>query len=395
MVQMKVKVLMTGLVSLALLAVGCKSNKEVEPKEKGNAKVSVVVAGNASGMRAYGDEGQEKQIQKLTAIVYKGEVQEAFKEGEPGVAEVKNIECTAGNRTLVVLANVPASMDLVGKTKTELKQMTYDLAEDAKTHGKLLMTSEFKDITLKAGNNYYGYDNSVGTPEEQIAVDAPLQIKRVHAAIAFEGVKVQFKPEYKDFDVKFDNGMVLALIAKKNSMIFGPSSLYNAASQDYLYGAAVPAGALTPPSYAEAAWLKTDINQADIKASDMKKGFYVLENASTEHPTILCLKGTLVQKSGEALTSEQMAKAFAAGWIVSETDATTYYPVIINATSNNYSYNGGTERDKIVRNTKYNVVLTITGPGTNKPEDKTDEKANLDVLCKIVDWVIITQNATW
>ena len=392
---MKAKVLMTGLVSLALLAVGCKSNKEAEPKEKGNAKVSVVVAGNASGMRAYGDEDGEKHIEKLTAIVYKGEVQEAFKEGEPGVAEVKNIECTAGNRTLVVLANVPASMDLVGKTKTELKQMTYDLAEDDKTHGKLLMTSEFKDITLKAGNNYYGYDNSVGTPEEQIAVDAPLQIKRVHAAIAFEGVKVQFKPEYKDFSVKFDDGMVLALIAKKNSMIFG-SSLYNAANQDYLYGAAVPHGTLTPANYTEAAWLKTAINQVDIKDSGMKKGFYVLENASTAHPTILCLKGTLVQKDGSDLTPEQMAKAFAAGWIVAADDATTYYPVIINATSNHYNYNGGDgQRDKIVRNTKYNVVLTITGPGTNKPEDKTDEKANLDVLCKIVDWVIITQNATW
>lgn len=384
------------MISLALMAVGCKNNKEVEPKEKGNAKVSVVVAGNASGMRTYGDEDQEKQIQKLTAIVYKGEVQEAFKEGESGAAEVKNIECTAGERTLVVLANVPESMDLVGKTMTELKQMTYDLAEDAKTHGKLLMTSEFTSITLKAGKNYYGYPNSVGqASDEHISVENPLQIKRVHAAIAFEGVKVQFKPEYKDFDVKFDNGMVLALIAKKNSMIFG-SSLYNAANQDYLYGASVPAGALTPTSYAEAAWLKTAINQVDIKESDMKKGFYVLENASTEHPTILCLKGTLVQKSGEALTTEQMAKAFAAGWIVSETDATTYYPVIINATSNHYNYNGGDgQRDKIVRNTKYNVMLTITGPGTNKPEVKPDEKANLDVLCKIVDWVIITQNATW
>ena len=392
---MKAKVLMTGLISLALMVVGCKNNKEVEPKEKGNAKVSVVVAGNASGMRAYGDEDGEKHIEKLTAIVYKGEVQEAFKEGEPGVAEVKNIECTAGNRTLVVLANVPASMDLVGKTKTELKQMTYDLAGDAETHGKLLMTSEFKDITLKAGNNYYGYDNSVGTPEEQIAVDAPLQIKRVHAAIAFEGVKVQFKPEYKDFSVKFDDGMVLALIAKKNSMIFG-SSLYNAANQDYLYGAAVPHGTLTPANYTEAAWLKTAINQVDIKDSGMKKGFYVLENASTAHPTILCLKGTLVQKDGSDLTPEQMAKAFAAGWIVAADDATTYYPVIINATSNHYNYNGGDgQRDKIVRNTKYNVMLTITGPGTNKPEDKPDEKANLDVLCKIVDWVIITQNATW
>lgn len=392
---MKAKVLMTGLVSLALLAVGCKSNKEAEPKEKGNAKVSIVVAGNASGMRAYGDEDGEKHIEKLTAIIYKGDVQEAIKVGEAGAPEVKGIECSAGERTLVVLANVPASMDLVGKTKKELEKLTYELAKDDETHNKLLMTSEFTSITLKAGKNYYGYANSVGNPaDEHISVGVPLQIKRVHAAIAFEGVKVTFKPEYKDYNVKFDDGMVFALVAKKNSMIFG-SSLYNVANQDYLYGVHVTSGSLTPANYTEATWLKTAISQADIKDSDMKKGFYVLENASKEHPTILCLKGTLVQKNNDPLTPEQMAKAFAAGWIVSETDATTYYPVIINATSNNYSYNGGTERDKIVRNTKYNVVLTITGPGTNKPEDKTDEKANLDVLCKIVDWVIITQNATW
>lgn len=392
---MKAKVLMTGLVSLALLAVGCKSNKEAEPKEKGNAKVSIVVAGNASGMRAYGDEDGEKHIEKLTAIIYKGDVQEAIKVGEAGAPEVKDIECSAGERTLVVLANVPASMDLVGKTKTELEKMTYDLADDAKTHGKLLMTSEFTSITLKAGKNYYGYPNSVGqASDEHISVENPLQIKRVHAAIAFEGVKVTFKPEYKDFDVKFDKGMVLALIAKKNSKIFG-ASLYNAATQDYLYGAAVPHGTLTPTNYTEAAWLKTDINQVDIKESDMKKGFYVLANESTAHPTILCLKGTLVQKNGSDLTPEQMVKAFAAGWIVSAQDATTYYPVIVNATSNKYSYEGGAERDKIVRNTKYNVMLTITGPGTNKPEEKPDEKANLDVKCEIVDWVIITQNATW
>lgn len=391
---MKAKVLMTGLFALALMAVGCKGNKENDPKENGTAKVSIVVAGNTE-MRTYGDQTEEKHIEKLTAIIYKGEMQEAIKEGVAGAAEVKDIECTAGPRTLVVLANVPAGMNLVGKTKTELENMTYDLAEDASTHGKLLMTSEFTPITLKAGNNYYGYNSTVGTPEQQISVENPLQIKRVHAAIAFEGVKVQFKHEYKDFSVKFDDGMVLALIAKKNSMIFG-SSLYNAANQDYLYGAAVPAGALTPPSYAEAVWLRTDINQADIKASDMKKGFYVLENASTEHPTILCLKGTLLQKDGTALTSAQMQQAFDAGWIVSATDATTYYPVIINATSNHYVYDGGDgQRDKIVRNTKYNVMLTITGPGTNKPEVKPDEEANLDVLCKIVDWVIITQNATW
>lgn len=395
---MKAKVLMTGLFALALMAVGCKGNKENDPKENGTAKVSIVVAGNTE-MRTYGDQTEEKHIEKLTAIIYKGEMQEAIKEGVAGAAEVKDIECTAGPRTLVVLANVPASMNLVGKTKTELENMTYELANDASTHGKLIMTSEFTAVTLKAGKNYYGYANGSGvTPAEYLSAGAPLKIKRVHAAIGFEGVTVAFKQEYKDYTVKFDNGAVLALIAKKTSKIFG-ASLYNAADQAFLRGETVASGALTPTppaTYTDAAWLKIAVSHADVKASAMGKGFYVLANESATNPTILCLKGTLVQKSGEALTSEQMEKAFAAGWIVSKQDATTYYPVIINATSNNYTYTGATVgRDKIERNTKYNVTLKITGPGTNKPEDKPDEKANLDVLCEIVDWVIITQNATW
>lgn len=42
---MKAKVLMTGLFALALMAVGCKSNKENDPKENGTAKISIVVGG--------------------------------------------------------------------------------------------------------------------------------------------------------------------------------------------------------------------------------------------------------------------------------------------------------------------------------------------------------------
>lgn len=396
---MKAKVLMTGLFALALMAVGCKSNKENDPKENGTAKISIAVGGNTE-MRTYGDQTEEKNIQKLTAIIYKGEVQETIKEGVAGASEVKDIECTAGARTLVVLANVPATMNLVGKTKTELENMTYDLAQDADTHNKLLMTSEFTAVTLKPGKNYYGYAASVGSAsDEHIAPGAPLKIKRVHAAIGFEGVTVAFKPEYKDFDVKFDNGAVLALIAKKNSKIFG-ASLYNATSNDFIRGEAVRSGVLTPMpptfTYNVVSWLKTSITATDVKASAMGKGFYVLANESQDHPTILCIKGKLVQKNGTDLTPDQMQQAFDAEWIVSTTDATTYYPVIINRTSSNYTYTGATvDRDKIERNTKYNVTLKITGPGTNKPEDIPDEKANLDVLCEIVEWVVVNQNATW
>ena len=62
---MKAKVLMTGLFALALMAVGCKSNKENDPKENGTAKISIVVGGNTY---AIGEIFQEDAIRHLDEI---------------------------------------------------------------------------------------------------------------------------------------------------------------------------------------------------------------------------------------------------------------------------------------------------------------------------------------
>ena len=61
---MKAKVLMTGLFALALMAVGCKGNKENDPKENGTAKVSIVVAGNTE-MRTYGDQTESLLLSSI------------------------------------------------------------------------------------------------------------------------------------------------------------------------------------------------------------------------------------------------------------------------------------------------------------------------------------------
>ena len=125
------------------------------------------------------------------------------------------------------------------------------------------------------------------------------------------------------------------------------------------------------------------------------KGFYVLENSSAEHPTILCLKGKLTQADGSDLTADQAQQAVEAGWIVSTTDHSTYYPVLVNWAKDGYTFEGTTDKNGIVRNNKYEIALTITGPGTNSPEDPTQEKANLDVKCVVTPWVIVKQNVVW
>lgn len=274
--------------------------------------------------------------------------------------------------------------------------MTHELAADDQdpTKGKHMLTSDATTVTLVKGKNFYGYADGDGN---HISKNDPMQLKHIHAGMSFTSVKVAFTDAYKDlYNVKFDKGAIMALIAKKQSNVFG-ASLVNA-DLNYLYGEkhfGTPPNAYTPAeaNYKEMAELKMAITE--ISETMTGKGFYVLENNSAEHPTILCIKGELTQKGGAALTADQAKEAVAAGWIVSETDHSTFYPVLVNWEKDGYTFTGTTDKKGIVRNNKYEISLTITGPGTNSPEEPTQEKANLDVMCKVTPWNIVKQEVVW
>lgn len=388
---MKKIVLMMSL-AVMVLFVGC-NKKQEQPVAEGNATVSVVVKG-ADLKGAYGEN--DAVVGKLVAMVYKGEQQEAIKEGADGALEVLGIECTAGERTLVVVANV-GNKNLAGMTLANLKKETLELAAEHQDpeNKLLLMTAEPVTVNLVSGKNYYGFTGKTDGTNHSEGV--PLKLTRVHAGMALVGATVEFSDAYdENYGVTFNEGALIGLIVKKQSNIFG-APLANA-DPNYLYGEEVVSGTYTPGAYTLEESLRMDLNHSDLKPAGMEGfGFYVLENEDTEHPTILCLKGKLTKANGDNLSADEMQAAFAAGWIVSATDPTTYYPVVVNGKSNHYQYNGeeGAGTQKLVRNHKYNITIKITGPGTNKPEEPQDEKANLDVKVEIVQWKLVAQNVVW
>ncbi|ATR99251.1 fimbrial protein [Porphyromonas gingivalis] len=382
----KTKFFLLGLAALAMTA--CNKDNEAEPVTEGNATISVVLK-TSNPNRAFGED--ESKVAKLTVMVYNGEQQEAIESVE-NATKVENIKCSAGQRTLVVMANT-GEMKLAGKTLAEVKALTTELTAENQGAAGLIMTAEPVVVTLVAGNNYYGYDGTQGG--NQISQNTPLEIKRVHARMAFTEIKVQMSPSYVN-KYNFAPENIYALVAKKESNLFG-ASLANS-NDAYLTGSLTDFnGTYSPANYTHVDWLGRDYTEPSNNAP---QGFYVLESTYAQNaglrPTILCVKGKLTKHDGTALSSEEMTAAFNAGWIVADDNPTTYYPVLVNFNSNNYTYdNGYTPKNKIERNHKYDIKLTITGPGTNNPENPITESAHLNVQCTVAAWVLVGQNATW
>lgn len=392
---MKSKLFLLSLVALALAFTACNKNQDEPLQSETDATISVAV--KSADLRAYEDGAgdADKKVQKLAVMVYQGEAQVAYKEADQaGSLEVTKIQTTSGAKTLVVVANY-ANENLQGLSLTKIKALTHTLSADDQdpTKGTFMLTAEPVSVNLQKGNNYYGYADGDGN---RLSIDKPIELQHIHAGMALTNLTVKFAESYKNlYSVKFDEGQLIALIAKAQSNVFG-ESLVNT-NADYFYGAklfGVKDNKYTPAeaNYKEMAELKMALTETGAQTG---KGFYVLENNSAEHPTILCLKGTLTQAGGTALTDEQAAEAVEAGWIVSTTDHSTYYPVLVNWEKDGYTFEGTTDKNGIVRNNKYEISLTITGPGTNSPEDPTAEKANLDVKCTVLPWVIVKQNVVW
>lgn len=360
------KYLVLGAAMLSMVA----CNKKDDVKEF-DATVSVKIA--SSELRL--DEAASAKVSKLTVLIYTGDTQEAIKTVD-GALEVKGIQCKAGDKKLVVLANYATPDNLIGLTLPQLKALTEELTTQPTDN--LVMTSKVTPVSLQVGENKYGY------PGGNLSTDA-LAITRVHARAEVIAVQQQMSPVFQNkYSVKFKR--VAALIAKKKANLFDDEN----ADAAYLFGIRVKGGGYTPADYTENAELVVNYDEATLP-----QGFYLLENKSDAHPTILVLEGTLCKSNGDELSPEEKQDAFAAGWIVGADDATTYYPIRINWTDPRYTYDGSyNPTNKIERNHYYKISLKVTGPGTNDPESP-EKLATLDVKCEVAAWVPVAQNVEW
>ena len=390
---MKIKsILLAGLIALGFAACNNEDTPQVNNAEA-TVSVKVIPSSNGTTVRAVEDlTGNgvlaagltaESKIQQLEVYVFDAitNVLDGYKSASDaaGVTEVKEIEVTPGNKVIMIVANGAVGTKA---TKTDLLDATKELPAAA---DKLPMTGESATITLDPGQNYYGYPADQTPEGKEHSVAAPLKIQRINARVAIvaadvsQAIKDGDDPifdELKDVDVAIFN-------VPKASKLFGAVGTL-ATNTDYLFGEAWPT---TANSYVVGTAETTFKDAAvDFPITVAKAPtYYVTENTSAvttpdKEQMLIVLRGK-PYKGGNQVTSEGLYTD-AAGY--------TYYPIWVNKDGD---ITGSDGDGKILRNTQYNISLTITKIGN--PTIDEVEDAWLDVVVEVMDWAVVGQDVTW
>lgn len=388
------KLFLAGVVALGLGLTAC-NNETPEVETGADATVSIKITKTTAGTRvatdAYTNVSErtvaESNIKKLDVFVFNGDAVDGHGTASgTNVLEVKDIAVTTGSRTLIVVANATADMGTITSKAALLAKVATDLSTQTLDNGLLMTSQETAAFTIAAGKNYYGYTAGQTPAGTEHSVSAPVKLTRVPARVALVGATAAFEGSYAGFT--FEPEQVFLFNAKKQSKYFGTSL---ATGAELLSGVDLtPFNGTLKPATWDAAWTATYLQDAvtDLTTitTDKPVYYYTFENDATVQPTVLSIKGKIKKADSNYATAADFPGAIdAAGY--------TYYSIIVNATKGGYTYTGAdvTHDGTIIRNTQYNLTVTIKHLGKDDPTDPPTEAAMLDVLVEVVPWVVVNQ----
>jgi hypothetical protein len=396
------KVLLVVAIALGMMA--CNNEQDVpEISGEKDASISIKVypSSNGSGLRSVGDLSvtdatapvglaEESAIKQLEVWVFSGDVLTGY--GSAQGYEVTNVEAIAGESSVVVVANANIGIKV---SMEDLLDEVNGLPTDISTNG-LVMTAEPIVVTLKAGNNYYGYTEeevtaNVGEAKTTLST-TPLAITRVNARVAIVSAELDYEnvPETQQavfthlgdievamFNVPNETNLFGTPLATNTDFQFGAKW----ASPDVTYVGADVAESVSNPT------LYDDVVDADALPIVPSKApfYYVNENTSTEDAQkMFIVLRAKVYNDTDVVTSLD--------GLYTDGEGYTYYPVWVN--KDGISAPSGSIGDgNVYRNTQYNISLTIKGLGNPSIDDV--DKAFLDVKVEVDPWNVVTQEVTW
>lgn len=403
------------LLFVAIIAFGMVAcNNEDEPQISGEKDASISIKvfpssngpvtrslGNLSDSAATTSPGllAESAIKQLEVWVFSGDVLTGY--GKAAAAEVTNIEAVAGESSVVVVAN--ANIGIKASKEVLLDEVKELPAEGIA--GGLVMTAEPIDVTLMAGNNYYGYTDAEFTAKEALDPskkthldddNTALPLVRVNARVAIVGATLNYDAVPPTQQAVFDelrDVEVAMFNVPKETNLFGASLAINDAFQ---YGAQWPSPELSYVGVNESSAAPNALLDEGPLTLPIEKTnapyFYVNENTST-------VVGDKTTTSSEKMIIVLRAKPYKAGVAVTsltglytDSNGYTYYPVWVN--KDGIATPAGVVGDgNVYRNTQYNVTLTINGLG--RPSIDPVDKAFLDVKVEVKAWEVVNQNVVW
>ena len=398
------KLLLTGVIALGLMACNNEDTPVVVDGAESTVSIKVVPSSDVPGLRATGDlSGNgvlaaglavESEIKQLEVYIFHGDTPDGYKSATPvspatTVTEVKEIATHKGAKTIVVVAN--ANIGAV-TSKAVLLAKTKDLPVTI-TNG-LVMTSAETAVTLEAGKNYFGYPTGTAqTGETAHSTGAPLKITRVNARVAIVGATLNLATGQENIFTALTDAQVAIFNVPKTTNLFGSPLATNT---NYLFGGSD--GAETPVNWPSSKSSYT-VGTYESTFKDATVAFPILNTTAAPAAYYYVNENTAEDVKEQMLIVLRAKPTKGEVPVVAEglyTDAAgyTYYPVWVNANKTNYSYGSSyTANSKIIRNTQYNISLTITGIGN--PTIDPVEEAWLDVMVSVAPWEVVNQNVTW
>lgn len=382
------KLFLVTLIALGITACSNEDEVRLEGQPESTVSVRVVPSSNGPVVRAIGDlDGSgilpaglaaESEIKSLEVFLFSGESPDGYGSATNAL-EVKDIATHSGPKTMVVVAN--ANIGAVGSL-TILKAKTKDLPiTDIATNG-LAMTAEPVTMALVSGLNTYGYPTGT-VAAANFSEAAPLKLHRVNARVAIVAADIGTLPA--DQLLIFDNlkDVEVAMFnVPKTTKLFGTPLATNA---DYLFGQAWASslGSYTVGTENDA-FLDASVTFPIVNTT--APYYYVNENTSEipKEQMMIVLRGKPYKGT----------VAVVADGLYTDANGYTYYAVWVNAPKTEYTYTTGHTADsKIIRNTQYNITLTINKIGN--PDIDPPVSATVDVLVEVAPWAVVNQTVEW
>ncbi len=412
------KILLVVAIAFGMMA--CNNEQDVPQVIDGpEATISVKVfpSTNSPGVRSVGDLSgadattspgleAESAVKTLEVWIFSGDVLTGYKSAAG--AEVTDIEAIAGASTVVVVAN--ANIGIKG-SKADLLDEVKGLPISNITAGGLVMTAEPIDVTLMAGNNYYGYSDTefdaivAADPSKKTHLadgKTALPLVRVNARVAIVGATLNYDAvpptQQEVFDELRDVEVAMFNVPEETNLFYArtaPSASFLATNDAFQYGQQWPSPDLSyvgvndvtpaPNSLLFAGPLTLPTTPHNLIENTLAPYFYVNENTSaTAGEKMIIVLRAKPYKVGAAVTSLTN--------LYTDTNGYTYYPVWVNL-DGIASPSGVVGDGNVYRNTQYNVTLTIKGLG--RPSIDPIDQAFLDVKVEVAPWNVVDQNVVW
>ncbi|WP_278625691.1 fimbrial protein [Parabacteroides gordonii] len=308
------------------------------------------------------------------------------------------VAAKSGKVKVLVIANPTANMFQDAAT---LQDFLNKISKEAINTGSLLMSSKVYDLTLKAGRNVMVNDlgNSVfktNTTNDQLLREENIKVYRNVARVEVPSITVNPREGFgKGKGATLTLSKIFVANVRSGVRVGGQDGGTGLFAADQAWCSvvdgvsALKAGAVTESDAAYSIEITDEIKYTSAEAQTGKKElidgaqFFVYDNASATvfgtpitEATLLVLKGSYsyVTDAGSTVTVNN-----------------AYWTVAINNSLENTSGKDFPAHCGVLRNVKYVMNVTITGPG-NGTIDPDSNAASLTSKIEVVNWgeVVLT-----